>query len=100
MDLTNEASVIFYKKTIPRFYRHTVYMKQKLKKSGADDNMLAAFDEERKKIYSEVKRFIMEEYIKPRRPYEVRFSCAIIDYKICLRKIFERYAKELEREVE
>ena len=100
MEFTYEVSVILYKKEIPRFYRHTIYMKQKLKKLGADDNMLAAFDVERRKIFSEVRSFIMEEYIRQRRPYDVHFSYTITDYKIRLDKIFKRYSEELSREVE
>ena len=100
MDFTYKDSVILFKKEIPRFYRHTIYVKRKLKKLGAGDNMLAAFDVERKKIFLDVKRFIIEEYIRQRRPFDIHYSNTITNYKIRLNKIFKKYSEELLQEVE
>ena len=60
----NVYDVIAYKKEIRNFYNGIIYVKRKLKNRGANDIILSAFDVERKQLFSEVKHFIMDCYIK------------------------------------
>ena len=91
----NVYDVIAYKKEIRNFYNGIIYVKRKLKNRGANDIILSAFDVERKQLFSEVKHFIMDCYIKQDRAYDLCYASTLKEYKSRLDTIFEKYLNTL-----